>query len=137
MIYTCQRGDCGSPNVEVIERHNDADKPIGIRCRDCRSYTFPPKPGNENRRRDHNARWRKDWRTQLGGELTCTWCRVRESETRCSFHIDHVTPLEAGGADEFANTMPLCRNCHTKRHADQAVVQHLQGRSAREHPEAA
>lgn len=132
--YACRR--CGSPNVRVDQR-DDPDKPIGLKCFDCGHYTWPPKPGNEERRRDHNSRWRKDWRAQLGGELICMWCRVRESQTRTGFDIDHLTPFEAGGTDEFANTMPLCRNCHTKRHAEQCVIQHLQGRSARDHPEAA
>lgn len=128
----CRR--CGSANVRVDQR-DDPDKPIGLSCNDCRSYTWPPKEENEHLRRDHNARWRKVWRAD--GELVCTWCRVRESQTRCVFHVDHVTPLEAGGLDEFDNTMPLCGNCHTKRHADQRVVQHLRGFSARDHQEAA
>jgi hypothetical protein len=134
MTYACRR--CGSTDVRVDTR-DDPDKPIGLSCADCGSYTWPPKPGNEQRRRDRNTKWRKQWTASLGGELVCTWCRVRQGQTRCVFAVDHITPLEAGGVDAFENTMVLCANCHTTRHAAQNVVQHLRGLSAREHGKAA
>ena len=127
--FACRR--CGSTDVHVDER-DDPDKPYGIRCFVCKAYTWPPKSENETKRRDHNSRWRKIWRQQAS-EFTCTWCRVRASQTRCNFDVDHIIPLEAGGKDEWENTMVLCRNCHTVRHAMQAAVQHLNGRSARDH----
>lgn len=127
--HACRK--CGSPDVRV-EVRNDPDKPVKLTCLTCRAVTWPPKPGNENRRRDHNAKWRKTWRIAQGGELQCLWCLARESEKLGSFVIDHRIPLEAGGYDTEANTMPLCPECHTERHAHQRTVQHLLGRSARD-----
>lgn len=127
---------CGSPNV-AVEQRDDPDKPIKVICRDCRRVTWPPKPGNETRRRDHNQQHRKAWRAQLGGEYLCLWCGVHAQETRCGFVVDHLWPLEAGGSDQLANTALLCANCHRKRHADRDAVQHFRGRSARDHAEAA
>jgi transcription elongation factor Elf1 len=127
--HACRR--CGSTDVRVDER-DDPDKPIGLACQTCGAYTWPPKPGNENRRRDRNPKHRKQWRQRLRGVLVCAWCGVTEQQTRAGFEVDHVEALEHGGADTFENTWVLCRNCHTRRHADRCTVAHLLGRSARE-----
>jgi hypothetical protein len=43
-------------------------------------------------------------------------CGVVEGDFKpLLFECDHIKQLEAGGVDEFENTMMLCASCHTEK----------------------
>lgn len=102
-----------------------------LECGRCGRYIrWLPAP--TDRRRDRNDAHRSFWSKHYGGDMVCHWCLTRESETRSVFAIDHILPLERGGADERKNTRPLCSPCHDVRHALELHSRHLRGLSARE-----
>jgi DNA-directed RNA polymerase subunit M/transcription elongation factor TFIIS len=93
-------------------------------CPTCKHWFWPPKDKNKNKRHDNNQIWRDMHREKTGGKFICGWCLVREMPG-ITFQCDHMMPLEHGGKDEFENTWMLCSTCHTKRHADQTVIDRL------------
>jgi len=119
----CKR--CGSTNLVEKPAENGTHH-SALYCADCgRWVKWNPKPKDANEPPDvNNEKWRKKWRKKLNGELVCFWCGIKESETRMSFHIDHVLPREKGGQDVFENTQPLCAACHWLRHAERHRVKY-------------
>jgi len=121
---------CRMNVVATIEPGPGEDEARGRRC-PLGHHWWAKKTENEGLRSDRNAHHRRHWRRRQDGEMQCHWCGVVESQTRAGFEIDHVHPLEDGGSDEFENTRPLCRDCHTVRNAMRAHARHLAGKSAR------
>lgn len=103
-----------------------------ITCSACGAFWWLKKD-QQPKRVDRNAEHRHRWKTSRDDNvLVCHWCLAREDETTAWFEIDHILPLERGGADEFRNTRPLCADCHTIRHALERHSRHARGLSARE-----
>ncbi len=108
---------CGSG--EFAERPHELHG-SGLWCADCgRFFKWVGKGGRIIRRND---RWRGEWRAL--GTLICQFCGITEAETTMGFEIDHIIEIEDGGRDEFANTRPLCSNCHWIRNAQKYRVKH-------------
>ncbi len=96
-----------------------------LRCADCgRHLQWIPKPKNEKETKRNNNKWLKKWREKLE-VLICHWCWIKETETKMGFEIDHISPIEEGGQDEFENTRPLCSACHWLRNAERHRVKYL------------
>lgn len=49
----------------------------------------------------------------------CACCRSR---IKNGFHIDHITPLSAGGGNEITNIQLLCPSCNMKKHTKDPVL---------------
>jgi len=49
----------------------------------------------------------------------CTYCAVTlnpfDRNADNGFHIDHVTPKDAGGTDDIDNLTPACRSCNISK----------------------
>lgn len=60
-------------------------------------------------------RWKRVRANQLNREPTCRMCReLGMSVPRPAQHVDHITPLAAGGAPyDRANLMSLCHSHHS------------------------
>lgn len=52
----------------------------------------------------------RDLFQKQGGK--CVYCAL---ELRDDFHVDHVTPISAGGSNEKANLQLLCRTCNLRK----------------------
>jgi hypothetical protein len=104
--------------------------PRGLVSEQCGTFKdWLPKEQNKDKRKNNNAEWLGKWRAR--GELRCHICWLSEQETKAHFTIDHIQSLEDGGTDTFANSRPLCADCHTIRTALRSHARHSQQRSAR------
>lgn len=45
----------------------------------------------------------------------CRYCGADASEAK--LHVDHRTPVSAGGPDEFRNLLTACQDCNLGKHA--------------------
>ena len=76
----------------------------------------PPRP--RTRRANEVAHYHThDWRAKRlrilrRDALTCRLCGI---VTGTSGHVDHIVPLEDGGADVDANLQTLCGACHGRK----------------------
>lgn len=86
-------------------------------CRLLHSWESKPKNKDKRKRNDNNATWRYMWQEQ--GPFVCAFCGLTQEvlPESSQWQLDHIVPLSAGGKDEFANTMMLCRYCHTMKNS--------------------
>jgi 5-methylcytosine-specific restriction endonuclease McrA len=114
-LFECDQISCEYQEYQAPEPHG-----LEVRCDACNKWIrYLPKPGNEKKRRDKNAKHRKKWR-RLG--FVCGRCgdafherTLKESD----WHCDHIQELRHGGADLFSNTQMLCKRCHKKKTREQ------------------
>lgn len=110
--------NCSADAIEKLETPGSMHYARFI-CSECGTFLgWAPKPENEDKRRDGNNRWRKMW-----GEkgFRCGICGATKEEFPGSgqWQLDHIIQLEAGGQDNFSNTMILCVFCHTIKNIEQ------------------
>jgi len=61
--------------------------------------------------RGYDASWRAQRRAFLETHPVCRICGA------CAAHVDHITPLAAGGALAERNLQALCASCHSRKTA--------------------
>ena len=52
----------------------------------------------------------------------CEYCQLSQAGQEASFHIDHVTPVSAGGETVIDNLALACVSCSLRKGARQAAV---------------
>ena len=113
---------CAGCGTEVVEKLEEPDSRHYARrtCPKCgRWHSFIPKPQNEGKRKDKNAKWRSMHKEK---GFVCGFCGATEKEFPNSgqWDIDHIVQLCDGGSDIFENTLVLCTFCHTIKNAEQS-----------------
>ena len=111
--------NCGATVVEKLEPEGSVHYARFV-CSECGGFMgFKPKPKNEGKRRDHNDKWGKMHKER---GYVCGICGATGEDFSNSgqWQCDHIIQLEAGGKDEFENTMMLCTFCHTIKNTEQA-----------------
>lgn len=108
--------NCGAPYTEVLTPPPHYAKRV---CPECGTFGgWVPKPENKDKRRDKNTTWRSMWEKR---GYRCGICGATKDDFPVSgqWQLDHIIQLEAGGADEFDNTMMVCTFCHTIKNVEQ------------------
>ncbi|MEM7129258.1 MAG: HNH endonuclease signature motif containing protein [Chloroflexota bacterium] len=57
----------------------------------------------------------------------CEYCRLSQAGQAATFHIDHVTPVAAGGETKLENLAQACVSCSLRKSARQKVVDEQSG----------
>ncbi|REJ95110.1 MAG: HNH endonuclease, partial [Planctomycetota bacterium] len=57
----------------------------------------------------------------------CEYCGLAQAGQEATFHIDHVTPKSAGGADELENLALACVSCSLRKSARLQAVDPMTG----------
>lgn len=84
----------------------------GGKCRQCRAQAQRQRrpPGHVY----NSSRWKTTRTKVLTAEPNCRTCG------RLATDVDHITPLEAGGAPfDLHNLQPLCHRCHSEKTAQE------------------
>lgn len=63
-------------------------------------------------------------------EGRCEYCGLAQAGQEAAFHVDHITPLTAGGATELANLALACVSCSLRKGARQRALDPLSGELA-------
>jgi len=53
---------------------------------------------------------------------TARYCRICKNPEYVVRHVHRILPGSEGGKYTYANSVPLCANCHSLVHADQIVI---------------
>lgn len=71
--------------------------------------------------RESEGGWEKQRRRAIErDEFHCQECGVHGGpEGEAQLHVDHVTPVSAGGTDDVENLRTLCRSCHMTKHGSE------------------
>ena len=63
----------------------------------------------------------------------CEYCRMHQSLQGATFHIEHVSPQSAGGADTPDNLALACPGCNLAKSNRMSVADPDTGRTGNEH----
>ena len=81
----------------------------------------PKQAAPENRPSAHARGYDRNWQRLrelvLNDEPLCRAC-AKNGLTVAAEHVDHDTPLTAGGTNDRSNLIPLCHSCHSRKTAE-------------------
>lgn len=58
----------------------------------------------------------------------CEYCGLAQASQEATFHVDHVTPLDAGGGTASGNLALACVSCSLRKGARQTAVDPITGK---------
>jgi hypothetical protein len=60
----------------------------------------------------------------------CEYCGLSQAGQEATFHIDHITPMAAGGATDTENLALACVSCSLRKGARQSAIDPESGSAA-------
>jgi len=57
----------------------------------------------------------------------CEYCRIHNSFSPATFHLDHFNPLSQGGSDDIENIVLACGGCNERKSNLMLVIEPISG----------
>jgi 5-methylcytosine-specific restriction enzyme A len=81
-----------------------------------RPISRPPEsaPRASSAARGYGPAWRRTRAAFLASHRFCATCQANGRATAAT-EVDHLLSLTSGGTNDWANLVPLCKPCHSKK----------------------